>query len=170
MAALREGSLSVSNLKLFLQFAGHRPIELIDLPSDALARAVAAAAEARGGPAAGQVFAVGNDAPLDLDTPLAAQGIKDKDRVHVHPCERIQITLTFADVTKHHPFRPSVTVAEVKAWFVDELGMTPVDATEHVLQVTAMQDRPDPDTQIGALVVSGCALELTLVPVKRVEG
>lgn len=160
----------MSNLKLFLQFAGHRPVELLDLPGDALAGAVAAAVAARGGPAAGHVFAAGHDAPLDPGAALAAQGVKDKDRVHVHPCEQIQVTLTFVEVTKHHPFRPFVTVAEVKAWFVDKLGMSAVDATEHVLQVTGTQDRPDPDTQIGALVASGCALELSLVPVKRVEG
>ncbi len=160
----------MSNLKLFLQFSGHRPVELIEVAAEATARSVLDAAAALGGPADGEVFAADREAPLDPDTPLRAQGVKDKDRIHVHTCRQIQVTLTFAGDTKHHPFRPSTTVAEVKAWFVDKLHMTPVDATEHVLQITGTSDRPDPDAQIGALVTSHCALDLTLVPIKRVEG
>jgi hypothetical protein len=53
---------------------------------------------------------------------------------------------------------------------VHELKMSPVDASEHVLQITGTTDRPDPDVQIGALVSGCCELAFSLVPVKRVEG
>ena len=160
----------MSTLKLFLQFSGHRPVELVEASAEAPARTVLDTAVALGAPAGGELFVADRDAPLDPDKSLHAQGVKDKDRVHVHTCRQIQVTLSFAGDTKHHPFRPSATIAEVKAWFVDKLHMSPVDATEHVLQITGTSERPDPDTQIGALVSSACALDLTLVPVKRVEG
>ena len=62
------------------------------------------------------------------------------------------------------------TVDEVKQWYVDKLKMSPVDATEHVLQITDTTDRPDPDVQIGALISGRCDVTFTLVPIKRVEG
>jgi hypothetical protein len=117
------------------------------------------------------VFAGEDEHPLHSDKPLRHQGVKDKHRVHVHRCKKIKVALHYADTPEaHHQFAPTATVHHVKRWYVNELKMPPVDASEHVLQITGTTDRPDPDVQIGALVSGHCELTFSLVPVKRVEG
>ena len=89
----------------------------------------------------------------------------------MHRCRKINVDLHYADTPEVcHKFPPTATVNHVKRWYVHELKMSPVDASEHVLQITGTTDRPDPDVQIGALVSGCCELAFSLVPVKRVEG
>jgi hypothetical protein len=76
----------------------------------------------------------------------------------------------FNDLTEKVHFPPSATVERVKRRFVEKIHMSPVDATEHVLQLCVSTDRPEPDLQIGALVSGTCSLCFNLVPIKRVEG
>lgn len=162
----------MSKLKLFLQFEGHRAIEVASLGPEATPRDAVKAAVALGfseSPDA-SVFHGDQSDPLDLDTPLNRQGVKDKDRLHVHRCKKIHVTIAFASARKQHPFPPSATIEAVKRWFVREIGMSEVDATEHVLQIAGTSDRPDPDVQIGSLTKRECSLDLVLVPIKRVEG
>jgi hypothetical protein len=163
----------MSTLKLFLQFEGHRPVELIQVPDDAHPGAVLAAAAALGANVE-DAFVFGgdnDDNTLNSKKSLVRQGVANKSRVHVHRCKKIRAFLNYADEDpRHHDFSPSTTVDEVKEWYVDKLKMSPVDATEHVLQITDTTDRPDPDVQIGALVSGRCDVNFTLVPIKRVEG
>lgn len=162
----------MTQLKLFLQVEGRRSIELIHVLEDAGADAVLAAAAALGVAVEGaMVFAGDDEEPLQADKPLHHQGVKDKHRVHVHRCKKIKVSLHYADTPEaRHEFAPTATVNRVKHWYVRELKMSPVDASEHVLQITGTTDRPDPDVQIGALVSGRCELAFSLVPVKRVEG
>ena len=162
----------MSQMKLFLQFEGHRPIELIQIPDNATPGALIAAAAALGAETGeALVFAGEDESALQPDKPLRTQGVQDKARVHVHRCRKIRVTLNYADEREmHHNFAPSTTVNQVKRWYVDTLKMSDVDATEHVLQITGTTDRPDPDVQIGALVRARCDIGFTLVPIKRVEG
>ena len=161
----------MSELKLFLQFEGHRPIELIQLPESATAGDVLRAAAGHGAIVEEAfVFLVDIEEPLDPDESLHARGVKDRHRVHVHRCRKVKVALTFVDTTAHHEFVPSATVETVKRWFVHHLKMSSVDAAEHVLQVSGTTERPDPDVQIGSLVHGACALAFTLVPTKRIEG
>jgi hypothetical protein len=151
----------MSQLKLFLQIEGRRSIELIEVSEDAGPDAVLAAAAALGLVIdEAMVFAGEDEHPLHVDKP-----------VHVHRCKKINVALHYADTPEaHHDFAPTATVNHVKRWYVNELKMSPVDASEHVLQITGTTDRPDPDVQIGALVSGCCELAFSLVPVKRVEG
>lgn len=162
----------MSELKLFLQFEGHRPIELIKVAEDATPDAVLKAAAALGADIGEAfVFAGHDENSLNPKKPLRQQGVEDKARVHVHRCKKIRAFLNYADEReRHHDFAPSATVDQVKRWYVDKLDMSAVDATEHVLQRTDTTDRPDPDVQIGALVTGRCEVRFTLVPIKRVEG
>lgn len=162
----------MSQLKLFLQFEGHRPTELIQIPDNATPGAVIAAAAALGAEIGeALVFASDDENALQPDKPLHKQGVQDKARVHVHRCKKIRVTLNYADEPEmHHNFAPSATVNQVRRWYVDKLKMSEVDATEHVLQITGTIDRPDPDLQIGALVRGQCDVGFTLVPIKRIEG
>jgi hypothetical protein len=145
----------MKHLQLFLQFEGDRRIELVETSPDAKLGELIVAAARAGLPDAHRqgaaVFSLHRDEPLPSDATLRASGIADKDRVHVHRCRQIEVT-------------------RVKRRFVKNIGMSPVDATEHVLQLCASTDRPEPDLQIGALVSGACALCFDFVPVKRVEG
>jgi hypothetical protein len=162
----------MTQMKLFLQFEGHLPIELIHVPEDAAPGDVLAAATALGAETHEAFLFVGDDEkPLDPEKPLRSQGVQDKARVHVHRCKKIRVALIYAgEPEKHHNFAPSATVDQVKRWYVEKLEMSPVDASEHVLQITGTTDRPDPDVQIGALAHCGCEISFTLVPMKRIEG
>ncbi|OYX47053.1 MAG: hypothetical protein B7Y90_13880 [Alphaproteobacteria bacterium 32-64-14] len=157
----------MSKLKLFLQFEGHRAVEVVLLGSDAIARDVIKAAAALGLADSPDIVVFHGDHPdpLDPGKPLHDQGVKDKDRVHVHRCKKIQVSVTFASFRKQHPFSPAATVEAVKRWFVHEIKMSEIDATEHVLQIAGTSERPEPDVQIGSLTSRECALNLTLVPI-----
>jgi hypothetical protein len=164
----------MKHLQLFLQFEGDRRIELVETSPDAKLGELIVAAARAGLPDAHRqgaaVFSLHRDEPLPSDATLRASGIADKDRVHVHRCRQIEVTIHFNEITKRRRFPPSATVERVKRRFVKNIGMSPVDATEHVLQLCASTDRPEPDLQIGALVSGACALCFDFVPVKRVEG
>ena len=164
----------MSNIQLFLQFEGNRSIELIQLDGDAPGREILAAAVRLGFAEShlkdAHIFGTEGDAPLKLEVPLSKQGIGDKQRVHVHRCRKIEVTLHFNELTELMQFPPANTVDHVKKKFVHAIHMSPVDATEHVLQLCGSEDRPEPDTQIGTLVSGCCSLCFNLVPIKRIEG
>lgn len=164
----------MATLQLFLQFEGHRGIEIVRIEDTATVRDLLAAAFQAGLPDerkdGASVFAHESDAPLDPDSTLKAAGISDKHRVHVHRCKKVEVTLHFNEVTEKLHFPPSATVDKVKKEFVKNLHMSPIDATEHVLQLCGSTDRPEPDTHIGSLVCGCCSLCFDLVPVKRIEG
>ena len=70
-------------------------------------------------------------------------------------------------------FGPGVPMHRVKEWAVGNKGfnLNPVDAAEHVLQLTGTSDRPDEDVHIGSLVgTTSCGVEFDLVAKVRVEG
>lgn len=164
----------MSNIQLFLQFEGSRGIELIQLDADAPAREILAAAVRLGFAEPhrqdAHVFGPEGEAPLKLDVSLSKQGIRDKHRVHIHRCRKIEVTLHFNELTEVMEFPPANTVDHVKKRFVHAIHMSAVDATEHVLQLCGSEDRPEPDAQIGSLVSGCCSLCFNLVPIKRIEG
>ena len=160
--------------QLFLQYEGNRRIELVEIDPDSPIREIIAAAIRAGLPeecrAEAVVFGEEGETPLDAAMTLTAAGVRDKQRIHVHRCHKIDVTLHFNDLTDKHHFPPSATVEHVKRYFVHKIHMSPVDATEHVLQLCGTTDRPEPDQHIGALVSRTCSLCFDLVPIKRVEG
>lgn len=161
-------------VQLFLQYEGHPGVELIQLDENATVADLIEAAGKAGLPddrkEGASVFAHDADAPLDLTMPLKAAGVRDKHRVHVHRCKRVEVTLHFNERTVKLSFPPAATVDKVKKEFVKEIKMSAVDATEHVLQLCGSTDRPTPDTHIGSLVCGCCSLCFDLVPIKRIEG
>lgn len=165
----------MNTLTLFVQLEGSSKIELIEVPDTATPLELVRAAIARGLPeesgAEALVFVDDKDDALDVKLTIAAQGVKNKDRVTIHRCRRVEVSVAFNARLEQRKFNPAATVERVKRWFVNQIGMTPVDASEHVLQVTGTAERPDQDTPIGTLVAKGtCSTALTLVPRKRVEG
>jgi len=165
----------MNRITLFVQFEGSSTIELIELSDTATFTDLIRSAVERGLPDdirdEALVFLEEKEDPLDAAIPLIAQGVKHKDRVILHRCKRVEASVAFNARLEQRKFNPAATVGRVKRWFVKEIGMTPVDASEHVLQITCTSHRPDEDVSIGTLVAKGtCSVEFTLVPRKRVEG
>lgn len=161
-------------IQLFLQFEGNQKIELIEVDNEALVGDVIAAAIRAGMHDHGRenllVFIHDQDEPLAHDKPISHHGIGHRHRIHVHRCAKIGVTLQFNEVREIMHFPPSATVDRVKKAFVKAIHMSPVDATEHVLQICGGTERPEPDTQIGALASGCCSVCFNLVPIKRIEG
>lgn len=165
----------MNKITLFVQFGGSSNIELIELSDTATSADLIQTAIERGLPedARGEalIFLEDKDNALDASLPLVAQGVKNKDRVTLHRCRRVEASVAFNARLEQRKFNPATTVGRVKRWFVKEIGMTPVDASEHALQITGTSRRPDEDVPIGTLVAEGtCSVAFTLVPRKRVEG
>jgi len=59
---------------------------------------------------------------------------------------------------------------KVKKEFVKAIHMSPVDATEHVLQLTGTTIQPDAHDHIGSLVGEHCSVAFVLVPKIRPQG
>ncbi len=161
-------------IQLFLQFEGHRPIELVHIDENATVADLLAAAIRAGLPGdrkdGALVFLHDGDAPLASDTTLHEAGLCNKHRVHVHRCRKVEVTLHFNERKEKLEVPPAATVDKVKKEFVKKIHMSPVDATEHVLQLCGTADRPEPDTHIGSLVCGCCEVCFDLVPIKRIEG
>ncbi|AUW47159.1 hypothetical protein [Rhizobium leguminosarum] len=165
----------MNKITLFVQFEASPNIELIELSDTATFAELILAATERGLPDDVQrdalIFIEEKDEALETDLSLTKQGVKHKDRVTIHRCRRVEVSVAFNARLEQRKFNPAATVGRVKRWFVDEIGMTPVDASEHVLQITGTNRRPDHDVPIGTVVTKGtCSVEFTLVPRKRVEG
>lgn len=165
----------MNKITLFVQFEGSSNIELIELSDTATSADLICSAIERGLPedARGEalIFLEDKEDALDAGLPLTAQGVKNKDRVTLHRCKRVEASVAFNARLEQRKFNPAATVGRVKRWFVKEIGMTPVDASEHVLQITGTSRRPDEDVPIGTLVTRGtCSVAFTFVPRKRVEG
>lgn len=84
----------------------------------------------------------------------------------------MEVAVTFNGEMVHHRFGPGTTVARTKTWAAErKFGMTPQEASEHVLQITGTKDRPDPGTHLGTLAsCPACKVAFDLVPNERVNG
>lgn len=108
---------------------------------------------------------------LASDKSLKELGIKNRERVHIHRCRKIKVTVNFNGKEAAETFPPSKTIAKVKRWADKEFGIEGVDATEHALQICGTAKRPDDDTHLGTLARRpNCQVCFDLVPKKRVEG
>jgi hypothetical protein len=164
-------------IQVFIQGEGVREIRMLELPANATVRGLVSAAAAQGFPAAADgkatVFIEDADDALLPETTLAAAGIRDQGSVHVHRCTKVAVTVHFNGSEKLKAFGPGATVHRVKQWAVGKnaFDLAPVDAAEHLLQVTGGIERPDEDVHVGTLVQSpNCALAFDLVAKVRVEG
>lgn len=108
---------------------------------------------------------------LASDKSLKKLGIKNRERIHIHRCRKIKVSVNFNGKEAAESFPPSKTIAKVKRWADKQFGIEGVDATEHALQICGTAKRPDEDTHLGTLVRSrNCEVCFDLVPKKRVEG
>ncbi len=170
--------LDVTDLiEIFIQGEGIAKIALVKVdPKDTVADLVKVAREhGLSAPEDAEIFVFveNTDVPLELDAKIDEVGLVPRIRVHIHRCKGVEVTVNYNHRQEKGFFPPSATVDWVKEWSVgkDQFDMSPVDATEHVLQVCNSSDRPDGDVHIGTLVkFSAETLCFDLVPKQRVEG
>ena len=92
-------------------------------------------------------------------------------KLHVHRCRHIKVSVAFAGKTIEHEFTPGNTVARVKRWATEKFGMTPDDASEHLLQIAGTHDRPSAGAHLGSLTTRpSCHIAFDLLPDQRVNG
>jgi len=165
----------MTSFSIFVQGEGSNKIEILELDDAAPVESLIKMAKERGLLEGDEtdvmIFLEEQEEPLTLGKAFVEQGGKAKDRVILHRCRRVDVTVVFNACRDERHFNPAATVARVKRWFVKQIDMSPVDASEHVLQLAGTTERPDPDTHIGTLVgKKTCSVSFTLVPRKRVEG
>ena len=163
-------------IEVFLQGEGIPEVQLIRVREDGTVRDLLKVARESGAGAtqdgeAVSVFIEDEEQELALDSRLKDAGIKNRSRVHVHRCRRVEVTVNFNGTSRENQFPSSKTIAKVKRWADEQFGLKGVDATEHALQISGTSTRPDEDTHVGSLVSHpNCRISFDLVPKKRVEG
>jgi hypothetical protein len=169
---VKEKSMETSpNLvRIFVQGEGIRDIEQVEVsPSETFGALKAQLINRFGLDASVALFLEDADDPPDERKEVREHGKHVK--VHVHRCTRVSVVVTFNRKHVEHTFPPSATVGRVKVWAAGKLGMTPEDATEHVLQISGTHDRPSPGAHLGSLVkCPRCEIKFDLVPEERVNG
>lgn len=170
---------AAQELELFVQGEGLGGIRLIKAdPESTFQRLIAVlAADAGGGFAAaaasGQltVMVEDSDKEVSSDISLKKAGVRSRQRVHIHRCRKVKVSVNFNGETAVDDFPPSTTVGKVKKWADRKFDIDKVDATEHALQLCGTAERPDEDLHIGSLTNgTSCNVCFDLVPKKRVEG
>jgi hypothetical protein len=162
----------MKDIDIFYQVEGVPEIQHISAPPDETLAALKERIKAKhavGDDAA--LFVEDDDGDVDEAKTVGAIATPAGAKLHVHRCRRVLATVAFAGKLLEHKFGPGATVARVKHWAAQELGMSQEDAGEHVLQITGTQDRPTPSTHIGTLAkCPACRVAFDLVPDERVNG
>lgn len=163
------------NVDVFYQGEGIREIEHIEIGSHhsfSDLKAELASKHGMGTEPEVLMFIEDRDEPIDGDVLVREHAEACIIKIHVHRCRHIEVTVTFNGETVEHRFGPGTTIARVKRWAAEhEFGMSPEDASEHVLQIAGSDERPAPGTHLGSLVRHGkCRLAFDLVPDERVNG
>lgn len=170
----------MAKVQIFVQGEGKREIRVVELPAQATVLELIEAAQSQGVTSSNgdhganvSVFAEDSDKPLVPGATLESAGLGNDSSVHLSRCARVTVTVHYNGQGRSDTFGPGVPMHRVKEWAVGKkgFGLDPVDAGEHVLQLTGSSDRPDEDIHIGSLVgASGCKVEFDLVAKIRVEG
>ena len=158
--------------QVFLQSEFLDDIEVIELDKDAGAAELRAAclAAIRVQMPAEEVFLSIED--IDEDDAINKMGrIPEGLRVHLHRLKGLDVIVRYAGRDVRRTFRPSATIARVKKWAAQELGISASDAAELMLQIAGTSQRPDADVHLGSLVKAPArSITFDLVPAPRVQG
>ena len=162
----------MKDIDIFYQVEGVSEIQHISAASDEQLGALKTRIAAK--------HSIGNDGalfPEDIDDPVnetvtvGSIATPAGAKLHLHRCRSITVTVAFAGRMLEHRFGPGTTVARVKNWAAQQLGMSKEDAGEHVLQISGTRERPTPSTHIGTLAsCPACRVSFDLVPDERVNG
>lgn len=117
-----------------------------------------------------QVFDEGDD-----DT--ESRGFADNEQLergrvfHVGRCKQVHVTVRYAGRLVERRFPPVTRVGRLKRWATKELGISPADANELVLQVVGSTVQPTRDQHVGSFVETGtCNAVFDLVRTYTING
>jgi len=162
----------MKDIDIFYQLEGISEIQHILAPPDETVAALKARIKAKHGISDDAwLFVEDDDGDIDESKSVGAIATSAGVKVHLHRCRRVDVTVAFAGRTLEHKFAPGTTVARIKRWAAQELGMSKEDVGEHVLQISGTHHRPTPSTHIGTLAkCPACRIAFDLVPDERVNG
>jgi hypothetical protein len=120
----------------------------------------------------GDLFLGDRETPLDGSKTLGAQGVKDRAKLFVGRCRRVDVTVRFGGLDKHENFPPGAAVAAVFAWATGKKGfdLPHAEAVKHAFQVCEGTEQPDHADHIGSWAGDDCTVCLDLVPKQKFEG
>ncbi len=117
------------------------------------------------------VFLEDSDEPLEATVVVEELAKKGPVKVHLHRCRHVEVAVTYNGKTVKHPFGPGTTIARIKRWAAEKLGIGPGDASELLLQIHGTTDRPSLSTHVGTLVkCPHCAIAFDFVTNVKVNG
>jgi hypothetical protein len=160
-------------IDVFYQGEGIREIEHIEVDAEqTFAVLKAVLAEKHGLVGDLLIFLEDGEDPIEEVAVIRECGCGGGIKAHLHRCRHVEVSVAFNGEPVHHRFSPGTTVARVKRWAAErKFGMSPEEASEHVLQLAGSHDRPAPGTHLGALVACPrCSIAFRLVPNERVNG
>lgn len=162
----------MKHLNVFYQVEGNRAQQLVEVsPDESVAHLKQRIADKHGLSGPLLLFLEDSENAADENATVGSLATEKGAKVNVHHCARIAVMVAFGQRVIEDLFGPGVTVAHVKKWAAKELGMSPEDAGEHVLQLAGSHDRPPPSTHIGSLVTHpNCRVAFDLVADERVQG
>lgn len=158
-------------VKVFLQSELLNDIEVVEVePNGGYAALRTACLEKVNHPTAAEAFLFVEDED-DENASKMLEKIPEGLCVQLHRAKSIDVIVRYSSKDVRRPFRPSATVGRVKKWATKELGITPSDAAELMLQIKGTDNRPDSDIHIGSLVKgTDQTIAFDLVPSPRVNG
>jgi hypothetical protein len=96
---------------------------------------------------------------------------KNEKHFHLGRCHKVKVTVRYAGRTVEKNFKPLATIERIKRWAVKEIGITPEDANELVLQLAGSDEQPSRDRHVGCYVSDGgCEVVFDLVRAYTVNG
>ena len=119
-----------------------------------------------------RLFLEDGEEPLEETVAVGTVAGPAGAKLHLHRCQHVEVSVSFAGESVERSFGPGVTVASIKRWAAQRnFGMTEEEAAEHLLQIAGTHDRPAPGTHIGSLAACpACRVAFDLVPDERVNG
>ena len=162
--------MSIKNI--FYQGEGLREIQHLEAPSEHTVAMVRELIIAKHGIHSDSfLFLEDCDDPLEHTEIIEVLIINTEAKLHVHRCLHVEVSVAYAGKSWKHSFSPSTTIARVKREATEHFGLTPNDATEHMLQIAGTHERPTAGSHIGSLTTCpNCKISFDLVPDQRVNG
>lgn len=89
---------------------------------------------------------------------------------HAHKAREIEVKVHYKADTFQNRFSPSVTIASVTRWAVEQAHLGSDEAGEHVLQISGTREQPGLDKHLGSLAHHDCEVSFDLVRKQLVQG
>lgn len=162
-------------VEVFVEGEGLTQMILVEVAADDPIEYILDAAKAKGliVEADSLVFVNKDEANKDRSKSVVNANIKKHNRIHVHRCVQVHVTVNYQKHHKQHPFRPFATVGDVRDWAMNlnEFSIDPGMRVNMILRLCGTAQEPELDVQIGTLAKHGeCAVCFDFVVDPRFQG